>query len=116
MIRSLNWSGILFGAGGGFILGLGLAALAGGPDSSAVLLALAQLIAFVVAGFIAGRLSLVGAVAAGGFAGLVLYFGLATTAIISGASLSGVALVFFGIISLVLGSAGGFIAEALRRR
>lgn len=116
MIRSLNWSGIVFGAGGGFVLGLGLAALVGGSNAPTLSLAVVQLLAFVVAGFIAGRLSLVGVTAAGGFAGLLLYFGVAVFAIISGAALSGVALVFFGIISLALGSAGGLLAEALRRR
>lgn len=116
MIRSLNWSGIVFGAGGGFVLGLGLAALVGGPNASTFALTMVQLLAFVVAGFIAGRLSLVGAAAAGGFAGLLLYFGVAIVAIVSGAALSGVALVLFGIISLLLGSAGGMLAETLRRR
>jgi hypothetical protein len=116
MIRSLNWSGIVFGAGGGFVLGLFLAALVGGPNASTLPLAVVQLLAFVAAGFIAGRLSLVGVAAAGGFAGLLLYFSVAVVAILSGAALSGVALVFFGIISLVLGSAGGMLAEALRRR
>jgi hypothetical protein len=116
MIRSLNWSGIVFGAGGGFVLGLGLAALVGGPNAGTLPLAVVQLLAFLAAGFIAGRLSLVGFAAAGGFAGLLLYFGVAVVAITSGAALSGVALVFFGIISLALGSAGGMLAETLRRR
>lgn len=116
MVRSLNWSGIAFGAGTGLVLGLLLAVIAGGPDASTLVQVLIQFLAFLVAGFLAGRWSLVAPVPAGGFAGLLLYFGLAVLAIISGADLQGVALVFFGVAALVLGSAGAAVAEALRRR
>mgnify|MGYP001548984408 CR=1 FL=1 len=92
MLRTLNWSGIAFGVGAGLILGLVLSAV------------------------VAGRFSLVGAIAAGGFAGLLLYFGLAVFAIIAGTELSGVALVFFGLLALAFGSAGALLAEAPRRR
>ena len=116
MIRSLNWSGIAFGAGTGLVLGLVLAAIAGGPDAATLAQVLIQFVAFTVAGYIAGRFSLVGAIAAGGFAGLFLYFGLAVIAIVAGAELGGVALVFFGLVALLLGSAGAALAEAVRRR
>ena len=66
-------------------------------------------------GYVAGRFSLVGAVAAGGFAGLFLYFGLAVVSVIAGTELQPVAIVFFGILALVLGSAGAVLAQARRR-
>lgn len=116
MVRQLNWNGIAFGAGTGLILGLILAAVAGGPDASTLVQVLIQFFAFLVAGYIAGRFSLIGAVPAGGFAGLFLYFGLAVVAIISGADLQGVALIFFGVVALILGSAGAVLAEVVRRR
>ena len=116
MIRQLNWLGIAFGAGAGLALGLLLAAVAGGPDASTLIQVVIQFVAFLVAGYIAGRFSLVGPVAAGGFAGLFLYFGLALVSIISGAELQPVALLFFGIVALLLGSAGAVLAEAVRRR
>ena len=116
MLRTLNWSGIAFGVGTGLVLGLVLSAIVGGTDAPGVFQVVAQVLAFVVAGYIAGRFSLVGAVAAGGFAGLLLYFGLAVFAIIAGTELSGVALVFFGLLALAFGSAGALLAEAPRRR
>ncbi len=116
MIRSLNWSGIAFGAGTGLVLGLVLSVIAGGPDAAGFVQVMIQFVAFVVAGYIAGRFSLVNAVAAGGFAGLFLYFGLALVAIIAGTELGGVALVFFGLVALLFGSAGAALAEAIRRR
>ena len=116
MIRRLNWLGIAFGAGAGLALGLLLAAIAGGPDANTFIQVLIQFVAFLLAGYVAGRFSLVGSIAAGGFAGLFLYFGLAFVSIISGADLQAVALLFFGIVALLLGSAGAVLAEALRRR
>jgi hypothetical protein len=116
VLRTLNWSGIAFGVGAGLILGLVLSAVVRGSGGPVGLQVVVQVLAFVVAGFIAGRFSLVGAIAAGGFAGLLLYFGLAVFAIIAGTELSGVALVFFGLLALAFGSAGALLAEAPRRR
>lgn len=116
MLKTLNWSGIAFGAGIGLVLGLVLSVVAGGANAATAIQVFIQFLVFTVAGFIAGRFSLVGAIAAGGFAGLFLYFGLATVSIIAGTELHGVALVFFGLVALLLGSAGAALAEALRRR
>ena len=80
MLRQLNWSGILFGAGAGLIVGLAAAALLGAVNGGGLLQVLAQFTAFFVAGYVAGRFSLVGAVFAGGFASLFLYFGFAVVA------------------------------------
>ena len=115
MIRELNWSGILFGSGAGLIVGIGLYAIVGAVNGGTALQVLVQFTAFFVAGYVAGRFSLVGAVAAGGFAGLFLYFGLAVVSVIAGTDLQPVAIVFFGILALVLGSAGAVLAQARRR-
>ena len=98
------------------MLGLGLAALAGGTDAGTGVQALILFLAFLVAGYLAGRFSLVGAVAAGGFAGLGLYFALAVVAIAAGGELNGIALLVFGTTALLLGSAGAGVADAIRRR
>jgi hypothetical protein len=116
MLRELNWSGIAFGAGAGFVVGIGIAAIAGGPDATTLAQVLIQFLAFVVAGFVAGRLSLVHPIAAGGFASMFLYFGLAVVAIVAGSDLQPVALVFFGLTAMLFGSAGAVLAEAIRRR
>ena len=116
MIRSLNWIGIAFGAGAGLALGLVAAAIAGGTGAATGTQAIILFVAFLVAGYVAGRLSPAGAVSAGGFAGLGLYFALAFAAIVSGAELNGPALLFFGTTALVLGSAGAALAVAIRRR
>jgi hypothetical protein len=116
VVRSLNWAGIAFGAGAGLVLGLGLAAIAGGTDAGTGVQALILFLAFLVAGYLAGRFSLVGAVAAGGFAGLGLYFALAVVAIAAGGELNGIALLVFGTTALLLGSAGAGVADAIRRR
>ena len=114
MLRQLNWSGILFGAGAGLIVGLAAAALLGVVNGGGLLQVLAQFTAFFVAGYVAGRFSLVGAVFAGGFAGLFLYFGLAVVAVATGTDVQAVAILFFGITALLLGSAGAVLANARR--
>jgi hypothetical protein len=114
VLRQLNWSGILFGAGAGLIVGLAAAALLGAVNGGGLLQVLAQFTAFFVAGYVAGRFSLVGAVFAGGFAGLFLYFGLAVVAVATGTDVQAVAILFFGITALLLGSAGAVLANARR--
>lgn len=116
MLRSLNWSGIVFGAGAGLALGLVATAIAGGSGAPTLVQVVILLAAFVVAGYLAGRFSLVGVVPAGGFAALLLYFGLAVIGISSGADLNAVSIAFFGIGALALGSAGAALADRLRRR
>ncbi len=116
MLRELNWSGILFGSGAGLLTGLALYAVAGAVNGGTFVQVLIQFVAFFVAGMVAGRFSLIGIVAAGGFAALFLYFGLAVVSVAAGASLQPVAILFFGIVALVLGSAGAVLASALRTR
>jgi len=115
VIADLNRTGIAFGAGAGFVAGIALSLLAGGADASTGLLAAIQLLAFVIAGLVAGRLSLVGAASAGGFAALLLYFGLAVVSIATGNDRHPVAFLLFGFLALVFGTAGGAIADILRR-
>ena len=115
VLRELNWSGILFGSGAGLLVGLLLYAVAGAVNGGTLFQVLIQFTAFFVAGYVAGRFSLVGAVAAGGFAGLFLYFGLAVVSVIAGADLQAVAILFFGVLALVFGSAGAVLAQARRR-
>ena len=115
MLRELNWSGILFGSGAGLIVGIALYAMVGAVNGGTFLQVLIQFTAFFVAGYVAGRFSLVGAVAAGGFAGLFLYFGLALVSVIAGVDIQAVAILFFGVLALVFGSAGAVLAQARRR-
>lgn len=116
MIKELNWSGILFGSGAGLIIGIALYALVGAVNGGTFLQVLVQFTAFFVAGFVAGRFSLVGEIAAGGFAGLFLYFGLALVSVIAGADVQAVAILFFGALALAFGSVGAVLAGALKRR
>jgi hypothetical protein len=116
MLRELNWGGIAFGAGTGFVVGIAAAALAGGSDAGTLVEVLIQLLAFVVAGFVAARFSLVQPIAAGGFAAMILYFGVALLAIVTGSDVQPVALLFFGLMAMLLGSGGAAIAAVLRRR
>ncbi len=115
MLRELNWNGVLFGSGAGLLVGIGLFVAIGGGDAPSFAQVLVQFVAFFVAGMVAGRLSLVGAIPAGGFSALVLYFGLALLSIASGAALQPVALLFFGVMALVLGSLGAGTILAIRR-
>lgn len=115
MIADLNRAGIAFGAGAGFVAGIVLALLAGGTDAPTGLLVAIQLLAFVIAGLVAGRLSLVGAAPAGGFAALLLYFGLAVISIATGNDRHPVAFLMFGILALAFGTVGGTIAEKFTR-
>ncbi len=77
------------------------------PTRPTGLLVAIQLLAFVIAGLVAGRLSLVGAAPAGGFAALLLYFGLAVVSIAAGNDRHPVAFLLFGIFALAFGTAGG---------
>ena len=116
MLRELNWSGILFGSGAGLITGLALYAVAGAVNGGTAIQVLIQFTAFFIAGIVAGRFSLVGHVAAGGFAALFLYFGLAVVSVAGGADLQPGAILFFGIVALLFGSAGAVLAAAMRTR
>jgi hypothetical protein len=115
VLRELNWNGVFFGSGAGLLVGIGLFAAIGGGNAPSLAQVLVQFAAFFVAGMVAGRLSLVGAIPAGGFAALALYFGLAVISVVSGAALQPVALLFFGVMALVLGSAGAGTILAIRR-
>jgi hypothetical protein len=107
---------VLFGSGAGLIVGLGLFALAAAAGAPTVLQILIQLLAFVVAGAVAARLSLVGTVAAGGMSALLLYFGLAVVSVIAGNDVQPVAVVLFGGLALGFGSAGAALVNATRRQ
>lgn len=104
----------MFGSGAGLILGLGLFAIAGGANSGTLVQVVVQFVAFFVAGMVAGRFSLVGAMWAGGFAALFLYFGLAFISVLDGSGPNLVALVFFGLVALLLGSAGAVLIAVIR--
>jgi hypothetical protein len=111
----LNRGGIVFGAGAGLVVGVVLELIAGGTGAPTGVQVLIQLFAFLFAGFVAGRFSLVGVIPAGGFAALLLYFGLAIISIVAGNELHPVAILVFGILALALGSAGAALASAFRR-
>ncbi|MGI9584188.1 MAG: hypothetical protein ACR2N7_01200 [Acidimicrobiia bacterium] len=115
-MRELNWSGVLFGSGAGLIVGLGLFAIVAAANAPTILQILVQLLAFVVAGAVAARLSLVGTVAAGGMSALLLYFGLAVVSVFAGNDVQPVAVVLFGGLALGFGSAGAVLMNAIRRR
>ena len=115
MARSLNWSGVLFGSGAGLIVGLAIFAVVGAVNGGTPIQVLAQFTAFLVAGYVAGKLSSEAAIAAGGFAALFLYFGLAVVSVAAGADVHPVAILFFGIVALLFGSAGAVLAQARRR-
>lgn len=115
MIRQLNWTGVLFGAGAGLVFGLGLFLVTGAVDRGTIVQIAIQSGSFLVAGFVAGRLSVTGEVAAGGFAGLFLYFGLAVVSVVAGSDLNPVAVLFSLTVALILGSAGGALVVGWRR-
>lgn len=115
MLQQLNWPGILYGSAAGLIVGLTLYAVVGAVDGGTFVQVLAQFSAFLVAGFVAGRMSLVGGVFSGGFAALFLYFGLAVVSVLGGTDLHPVSILFFGMVALLLGSAGAVLGQALRR-
>lgn len=115
MLRTLNWMGILFGAGAGILGGLALFVIAAAIGGPTALLAAVQVASFVIAGFVAGRLSLTNRIPAGSLAALVLYFALATVSVSSGAEVPGVAIMLFGLIAVGAGSIGGWLAERSRR-
>lgn len=114
MLRTLNWMGILFGAGAGLLTGFALTVVAWTAGGAGGLLGVAVIASFVVAGFVAGRLSLVNRVPSGGFAAIILHFGLAIVMTVSGAEVSGVAVLAFGLFALAAGSLGGWLAERSR--
>jgi hypothetical protein len=115
VITNLNRAAILIGAGTGLVVGIILEFIAGGADAGTGVQMVIQFLAFLVAGVVAGRLSLGGALAAGGFAALLQYFGLALVAIISGNELHPVAILVFGFLALVFGSAGAALGTVLRK-
>ena len=115
MLRSLNWSGILFGVGAGFVVGVVLTILANAVGGGTFALVLAQFLAFAVAGYVAGRFSLVGELLAGGFAGLLLYFVPAAISVAAGSEVTPVAVLFFGIAALVIGTLGAVFAMSRHR-
>ena len=114
MLRSLNWSGIFFGVGAGFVVGVILTLLASLAGGGTFALVVAQFLAFAVAGYVAGRFSLVGELLAGGFAGLILYFVPAVVSVAAGSEVTPVAILFFGIASLVIGTLGAVFAMSRR--
>lgn len=114
MLRALNWSGILFGVGAGFIVGSLLTLLTFATGGGTFGLVVAQLLSFAVAGYVAGRFSLVGELLAGGFAGLLLYFVPAAIAVAAGSDVEPVAILLFGIAALVIGTLGAVFALSRR--
>ena len=116
MFRELNWSGILFGVGAGLVFGLIATIAISVFDGGTFFQVIIQFGAFFLAGWVAGRFSLVGSMLSGGFAALLLYFGLAVISVMGGTDIQPVAILFFGITAPVLGTAGAVLAEIGRRK
>ncbi|MDK1019229.1 MAG: hypothetical protein QGD89_07505 [Actinomycetota bacterium] len=115
MLRRLHWAGILFGAGTGLVVALSLFALLGVIATNVVAQVLIQFIAFLAAGYVAGRFSLINGTLAGGIASLVLLFVLAVLTIAAGAAANVFGLLFLGLLAIGGGSAGAEFAEKRRR-
>lgn len=115
MLAEVNWPGVAMGSAVGLVIGLIASLVAGGADAPTGVLAAIQIVVFVISGMVAGRLSLVAGVTAGGFSALLLYFALAVMSVVSGNDLRPVVVVLFSAVALALGSLGGWIVERLRR-
>jgi hypothetical protein len=104
-------------------LGLALAAFAGlaiigvvGPQGRGeVALVLVQFASLVAAGYVAGRLSPRSSTFDGGLAGLLVFVVVAAVSVAGGSSPEIAPQIFLGVVSAVLGSAGGVLAQLHKR-
>ncbi|MFQ5967813.1 MAG: hypothetical protein ACE5MI_09400 [Acidimicrobiia bacterium] len=119
---SIRWGAVLLGLTSGLLV-MALLALAGfllvnlvegGEGIQLAVLAIANFTAQILAGYVAGRFSSQGAVFNGSLAGLG-FFAVSTALQVLGGSRAGLfTFLAFGVISAVLGAAGGALAS--RRR
>lgn len=114
MIRDLHWAGIVFGAAAGLVASYLLFVISGPIGTNVVGQIVIQFLGFGVAGYVAGRFSLVHAIAAGRIASLILFFAITATTIAAGAAANLVGLLILGALALVGGASGATLAE--RRR
>lgn len=114
MLRQLHWNGIVFGSAAGLVASLLLFVISGSLGRNVVGQLLIQLIGFVVAGYVAGRFSLIHAIAAGRIAALILFFGIALVTVAAGAGANIAGLLVLGILAIIGGMLGALTAE--RRR
>lgn len=114
MLRELHWTGIIFGATTGLVASMALFALSGPLGGNLIVLIGVALAGFVVAGYVAGRFSLVHGSLAGRVAGLIQFFAIATFMVAVGTNPNIFGLLVLGMLSIVGGAAGATWAE--RRR
>lgn len=114
MLRELHWMGIVFGAATGLVASLFLFAFSGPVGGNVVGQLVIQLLGFIVAGYVAGRFSLVHPFAAGRIAALILFFAIAALTISAGAGANIAGLIVLSVLALGGGMGGAVIAE--RRR
>lgn len=105
-------------AGLGSSLAIFLLLVALGVEGNArdALLIFVQFLALFIAGFVAGRFGERQPSLDGGFAGLLTFFVAVALSVAGGSSLGVVPMVLLGVVAAVLGSAGGVLAESMRRR
>lgn len=114
MLRELHWTGIAFGSAAGLVASLVLFVFSGSLGGNIVGQLVIQLIGFVVAGYVAGRFSLVHTIAAGRIAALILFFGIALVTVAAGAGANVAGLLVLGLLALVGGMLGALAAEKRR--
>ncbi len=95
---------------------LGLTGVIGPEGEGDAALIFVQYLALFIAGYVAGRLSHQSSVVDGGLAALTVYVVTATIGVAGGGDPGAGALLLFGIIAAVLGSAGGVLADARHGR
>ncbi|GMQ94032.1 MAG: hypothetical protein BMS9Abin12_1514 [Acidimicrobiia bacterium] len=116
MLRELHWAGIVFGAASGLVASFVLFAFSGSLGGNLVTQIIIQSLGFVVAGYVAGRFSLIHGITAGGVAALSLFFIIAAATIAAGAGANIFGLVLLGFLAIFGGSAGAELAERRRHR
>jgi hypothetical protein len=114
MLRELHWIGIVFGTATGLVASYVLFVFSGYIGQNVIGQLVIQLIGFIVAGYVAGRFSLIHAFTAGRISALILFFVVATSTIASGAGANIAGLLLLSVLALGGGMGGAAIAE--RRR
>jgi hypothetical protein len=113
-LAHLNWASIIFGSGAGLFTSLLLFAVSFGLGGSTVVQIMIQFFGFFVAGFVAGRFSLVEPTLSGGLAALTLFFGI-TAVTIGGTGLNVVGIVVLGMVAAFIGTLGGGVGHGRQK-
>jgi hypothetical protein len=114
MLRGLHWAGITFGAATGLVVSYLLFVISGPIGTNIIGQVVIQLLGFISAGYVAGRFSLVHAVAAGRIAALILFFVVAAATIAAGATANIFGLLVLGALAMFGGAVGATLAEKQR--